>query len=302
MKNAIRNDVLRSAKNPIGVIGLFLVLVEAIAAFVIVQSSLPEKLNSILVLFIVFFPCIVLFVFYLLVTKHHEKLYSPSDYKDEKNFVNTYNSSTQMQEIVEAEKQQETIQAKEGMTSDDIKIIKETLNSVLAIQKEMIIKGESLSSTTMIEDIEADINQRLDEYDTEKRYKIHVSYMNKSTTFIERLSSLGYSSEIYLGPFGNDKEKKKYFEHESIWLGRKVPIDMAVEVIKTAKNIFPHLKYIDLSDGDAPEYTGYQIYIGGASSTAVERGLKKLSISDFEKLYTIQSSEELHNFILDANS
>ena len=302
MKKAIGNDVLRSAKNPIGVIGSFLVLVEAIAAFVIVQSSLPEKLNSILVLFIVFFPCIVLFVFYLLVTKHHEKLYSPSDYKDEKNFVNTYNSSTQMQEIVEAEKQQETIQAKEGMTSEDIKIIKETLNSVLAIQKEMIIKGESLSSTTMIEDIEANINQRLDEYDTEKRYKIHVSYMNKSTTFIERLSSLGYSSEIYLGPFGNDKEKKKYFEHESIWLGRKVPIDMAVEVIKTAKNIFPHLKYIDLPDGDAPEYTGYQIYIGGASSTAVERGLKKLSISDFEKLYTIQSSEELHNFILDANS
>lgn len=301
MKNAIGNDVLRTAKNPIGVIGLFLVLVEAIAAFVIVQSSLSEKLNLILVLFIVFFPCIVLFVFYILVTRHHEKLYSPSDYKDEKNFVNTYNNSTQMQEIIVSDKQQETIQSKEGMTSDDIKIIKETLNSVLAIQKEMIIKGESLSSTTMIEDIEADINQRLDEYDTEKRYKIHVSNMNKSRKFIEKLSSLGYTSEIYLGPLGDDTEKKKYCEQESIWLGEKVPIDMTVEVIKIAKNIFPHLKYIDLSDYDAPEYTGYQIYIGGATSTAVERGLKELTESDFEKLYMMQSSEELHDFILDIN-
>ena len=77
---------------------------------------------------------------------------------------------------------------------------------------------------------------------------------------------------------------------------------MTVEVIKTAKNIFPHLKYIDLTDDDAPGYTGYQIYIGGASSTAMERGLKKLSTSDFEKLYTMRSLEELHNFILDANN
>ena len=76
-------------KNPIGVIGIFLVLTEAIASMVIVKSSLKDIQNTILVLFIVLFPCLVLFVFYLLVTKHHEKLYSPSDYKDEKNFVNT---------------------------------------------------------------------------------------------------------------------------------------------------------------------------------------------------------------------
>jgi len=82
-------------KNPIGVIGIFLVLTEAIASMVIVKSSLDSVQNTILVLFIVLFPCLVLFVFYLLVTRHHEKLYSPSDYKDEKNFVNTYLSINQ---------------------------------------------------------------------------------------------------------------------------------------------------------------------------------------------------------------
>ena len=73
-------NVIGVVNNPIGVIGLFLVLVEAIAALVVVNSSLPYSLNLILVLFIVIFPFIVLLVFYLLVTKHHQKLYSPSDY------------------------------------------------------------------------------------------------------------------------------------------------------------------------------------------------------------------------------
>jgi len=53
-----------------------LVLVEAIASIVIVQSRLEKSQNTILVWFIILFPCFGLGVFYLLVTRHHEKLYS----------------------------------------------------------------------------------------------------------------------------------------------------------------------------------------------------------------------------------
>ena len=84
MDGSKAKNVISVVKNPIGVIGLFLVLVEAIAALVVVKSSLSYSLNLILVLFIAVFPFAVLWAFYLLVTKHHEKLYSPSDYKDEK--------------------------------------------------------------------------------------------------------------------------------------------------------------------------------------------------------------------------
>ena len=41
-------NVIGVVNNPIGVIGLFLVLVEAIAALVVVNSSLPYSLNLIL--------------------------------------------------------------------------------------------------------------------------------------------------------------------------------------------------------------------------------------------------------------
>ena len=74
-------------------------MVEGIASFVIVQSMLEKNQNTILVWFIVLFPCLVLVVFYLLVTKHHEKLYSPSDYRDEQNFMKSYNNTTRTDEI-----------------------------------------------------------------------------------------------------------------------------------------------------------------------------------------------------------
>ena len=81
---------IKSLNNPLNIIGFFLVLVEAIASLVIINSSLTDSLNTILVLFIVIFPILVLIIFYELVTKHHKKLYAPKDYSDEDNFVKTF--------------------------------------------------------------------------------------------------------------------------------------------------------------------------------------------------------------------
>ncbi len=74
-------------KNPISLIGLFLVLVYAIASLVISSNNFEKTERLILILFLVIFPFAVLFVFYKLVTQHHNKLYAPSDYKDESNFI-----------------------------------------------------------------------------------------------------------------------------------------------------------------------------------------------------------------------
>ena len=60
-------------------------------------------------------------------------------------------------------------------------------------------------------------------------------------------------------------------------------------------------KYIDYSSEYAPSYIQYQIHIGGATSTALERNLKKLEIDDFEEIYKCQSEEELYKCITDLN-
>jgi hypothetical protein len=80
----------RLAHNPLGVLALFLVLVYGFACLVVGFGA--DSLNGSaerlpLIWFLVLFPVMVLYVFYLLVTRHHHKLYAPSDYKDEKLFV-----------------------------------------------------------------------------------------------------------------------------------------------------------------------------------------------------------------------
>jgi len=84
-------DMVSAAKgltrNPLGIIGLFIVLVYGFASVVTTLSGsfLPAE-RLILVLFIAIFPVLVLAVFAWLVSQHHRKLYAPSDFRNEENF------------------------------------------------------------------------------------------------------------------------------------------------------------------------------------------------------------------------
>ena len=75
-------------RNPLGVIGLFIVLVYGFACLVLSYGAgvLETHEKMPIIIFTVLFPLLILRVFYLLVTDHHKKLYAPSDYKDEKLF------------------------------------------------------------------------------------------------------------------------------------------------------------------------------------------------------------------------
>lgn len=76
------------ARNPLGVIALFLVLVYALASLVLgVGSHLTSLERLPMVWFLVVFPLLVLGVFTLLVTRHHPKLYAPSDFEDDDSFL-----------------------------------------------------------------------------------------------------------------------------------------------------------------------------------------------------------------------
>lgn len=76
------------SKNPLGIIALFIVLVYGFASLVTAFSgsfSPGERLP--LVYFLILFPILVLGVFAWLVSRHAGKLYAPSDYKNEDNYV-----------------------------------------------------------------------------------------------------------------------------------------------------------------------------------------------------------------------
>jgi CheY-like chemotaxis protein len=76
------------AKNPLGIIALFIVLIYGFASLVTVfTSSLTSGERLPLIYFLVLFPVLVLGVFGWLVSRHSGKLYGPSDYKNEENYI-----------------------------------------------------------------------------------------------------------------------------------------------------------------------------------------------------------------------
>jgi CheY-like chemotaxis protein len=76
------------SKNPLGIIALFIVLVYGFASLVATfsgQFAGNERLP--IIWFLVIFPILVLAVFSWLVSHHAGKLYGPSEYKNEENYV-----------------------------------------------------------------------------------------------------------------------------------------------------------------------------------------------------------------------
>jgi len=92
----MKTDFITAAKgltrNPLGIIALFVSLIYGFACLVLSTSISnlhgdSERLP--LIWFIIMFPLVILVAFIFLVIKHHEKLYSPSDYRGDESFIQT---------------------------------------------------------------------------------------------------------------------------------------------------------------------------------------------------------------------
>lgn len=83
------------ARNPLGIIALFILLVYGFACIVLGVSgkTMGASERAPLIWFLVVFPVIVLCAFYRLVAKHHRKLYAPGDYRDESHFFDQQDGS-----------------------------------------------------------------------------------------------------------------------------------------------------------------------------------------------------------------
>jgi hypothetical protein len=94
-------DMLEGAKglarNPLGIIALFVALVYGFASLLLglSSSSLTSEERLPLVWFVVLFPVLVLAAFYRLVTTYHGKLYAPQDYRDDATFIQTLSAQQQ---------------------------------------------------------------------------------------------------------------------------------------------------------------------------------------------------------------
>lgn len=128
--NRIFEQAKSYVKNPLGIIALFLSIIYATTG--IVLSTRIDNLKTVwermpLIIFVVVFPFVVLYVFYILVVNHHHKLYSPGEFKDESNFISASlawkarESIRKPSEVIEDKKE---IQMKPSLRLIDIPINK----------------------------------------------------------------------------------------------------------------------------------------------------------------------------------
>ncbi len=93
----IANAATSLSRNPLGIIALFIILIYGTASLVISSSNLQSPSERIpLVYFLVIFPVLVLGAFTWLVMKHSPKLFGPSDFRDEENYVRIQEAATSL--------------------------------------------------------------------------------------------------------------------------------------------------------------------------------------------------------------
>lgn len=117
-------DITKSlARNPLGIIALFIVLVYGFASLVTsFASSFTPAERLPLIYFMITFPVLVLGVFAWLVSKHSGKLFAPGDFKDEENYV-------KMQMAVVASLTAATAKGDNPASEDDLKKIVEVVRA-----------------------------------------------------------------------------------------------------------------------------------------------------------------------------
>jgi ATP-dependent DNA helicase PIF1 len=135
-------------------------------------------------------------------------------------------------------------------------------------------------------------NSSLDQ-DELNKCRFLVSNFNNSNLFIQTMKNEGinfsvYSSDNQFGQFSTLEE------HEAIWLNDEVPLQIAKYVIERAKHFYPHLKYIQLDD--FYEVCFKQIFIGGATSTAIEE-CHPLNEVQFKKINSFTTLTGLHRYL-----
>lgn len=109
------------SKNPLGIIALFLFLTYAFASLIVGCSdklSMYERIP--LIWFLVLFPLVVLVIFYLLVSRHHTKLYAPSDYRDDSSFLETSEKIQILKEVSEKTENEEIKTVNNTISSNNI--------------------------------------------------------------------------------------------------------------------------------------------------------------------------------------
>jgi len=230
MLNAAKN----LTKNPLGIIGLFIVMVYSLACIVLgvgAEHLQPnEKLP--LVWFIVLFPILILWAFYMLVTKHHKKLYAPSDFKNEELFLEPIADQrrndrldAEVENIISDQPKQDS-----GSPSDDLLIQdKHTLRSIYADAERLaFLELEQELKKPFQKYVKINVHGRMVEFDgvlvtPKEAHLFEVKYFRSPVIRRDMIESLMHQASAFI--FDKLSDDKAVREDARLWLIAVVDFD-----------------------------------------------------------------------------
>jgi hypothetical protein len=279
-------EKIGSVKNPLTIIAIFAGIAE-VSGTTVLPFITPEN-QGVFVWFLIIFPIALIGLFFLTLNFNNKALYAPSDFSNEENYIKIFRYDISKQENIELTITTESLLKKLNKELIDYK--ESNNEKLLLIENELkVYKQKEPAVGNDEEEAAVDFN----EYGI-----VSISNFSNANKLKQAIQRLGYEAKIY-EQFRDDEEFSTFEAHKAIWLGQYVSLKQALDVIATSKKIYPHLVYVELSNEDsgAPEYVHYSTFIGGATSTAKERGLKPLSAKDFNTLQQFTDLEALHEFL-----
>ncbi len=275
-------EKISTVKNPLTIIAIFAGIAEVSGTIVLPFIGVENQ--YIFIWFLIFFPILLLLLFFFTLNFNNKVLYAPSDYQNEENYIKIfkYNELESKTKLIEIPK------------SDQLEVIINNINMLseeTTELKNLIQNQNALQSKNAVGPI------------SKQNYKCILANFGNSKEFKNILSEKGYQIEIYDGT-PQEKKPRTYEENknESIWLGKNIPLEIAKEILTESFKFYPNIKFIHISGDNkdiyAPSATHDQIVIGGSSETARNRfKLSEFSNEDKTKISKINSISELHTLI-----
>lgn len=272
-------------KNPLTIIAIFAGIAEVSGTIVLPFISDANQLTFIY--FLITFPIVLVILFFLTLNFNNKALYAPSDFLNEDNYVKIFKYDISKQEKVEVR-----------ISSDEI--LTQLNENILAIKNINAGKIHKLESEVKSLKENGNILEENEPFEEHNFTIVEISNFRTAPELKIILEKMGYPTRIYSSPGeDDDKNYSKLSEHKCIWLGQRVKFQSAIAVIRAAKVKYPTLTYIELTEYEEfiPDEIHDSIYIGGATSTAIESGLKSWTNEDFDRLFSVTSQKEFRELI-----
>ncbi len=264
------SNIKNLTRNPLGIIALFVSMIYGFSCLVLSTSITNleyayERLP--LIWFVIIFPIFILAAFIYLVIFHHEKLYSPSDFRDDDSFIQTIDENKRIKRIQDEVKSLETSPKSEDFSEkDNSDVTKLSENS----KNQDTVDGSQSSDITVSELLKMYTNSEkwtLNELNL--KYNVILKPQVRLRTPLAHFEFDGFGTnrnstfivEVKFWQFSRSDKKLKLKIQE--FLAKKPKIEIAFNRPSKTTSIIIAIVFDDLTRINKDEYVEFVSAIGG---------------------------------------